>query len=528
MGNNVDIGKEDIEVISGKQQENLEYLIQSAKSTKFTDTSFTDYKVMRYEKANDFALAYYNMPGNAQKLMIAGLTCVYNVNKAMPFTEEERANGFWCSAPIVHIGRLMGLNVEDKKNKSFYRTIKNAATQVVKSTITREDKEMQSFDTFSVINRILYNPLNDGRVYFHFAGGTAQYYLNNVGDFTVYSLILNNHAEARGRNGVIRLIEVLKTNLYKAQRSSLGKVNVYYDYVDLRCKLSMINTDDERVMKIMNSKEYATYEYNETVAYNRILAIEQLDKGLEHVVDGRALKSTQYNDFKNFKRILLDPSQRTFLQCIKDCPDLMDMMFEYTPRRYKDRVIGVFFTIYTVEAYKKKELEQGVQMSLFEILDTPSESNSMSSKDIKDIYETGDVERVNGDIAKKALGQVTKKKKSRGESIEETLAKMEQYFSGREKKYKLGVTDYYTLAKKASADVIIEKYELMEQNDGIREPLKWLLAAIKNDYKASDALAAKKNEVPQNTYKNRFNHFPQNEYDFDAIEEEEEARLREL
>lgn len=512
MENNQNPERE-IEIIRDGRQEELQNMIMSARSTRFTDESFSDYEVMKYEKSNDFALAYYNMSPNAQKLMVAGLTCVYNVNKIIPFTEEEKLNGFWVAAPITHIAKLMGLNVEDKKNKSFYRTVRNASSQVVGATVTKEDKRYQSFDTFSVINRIMYNPLNDGRVYFHFAGGTSQYYLDNAGGFTVYSLILNNHAEKIGKNGVIRLIEVLKTNLYKAQRSPQGKVTVYYDYVDLRCKLSMIDTNDDRVIKILNNKNYTLYEHNEAVAYERVLAVEKLDKGLENIEDGRALKSTQYNDYKNFKRILLDPSQKTFAQCIKDCPELMDMMFEYTPRKYRDRVIGIFFTIYTVEAYKQKELEQGVQLSLFDIIETPAEKIESRIK-ISEIEETSVLEKVSGDIEKKALERATKKKNKEGIGI--TLAKLEQYFKSRsELKYELSVTDYYTLAQKANADVIIEKYELMEDDNGVRDPLKWLLAAIKNDYKPGH-----KNDNQSGSSKNMFNQFQQNKYDFDALEEE--------
>lgn len=505
----------EIEVIRDSRKETLQIqsLISNARSTKFTDDSFSDYETMKYEKSNEFALAYYNMPGNAQKLQCAGLVCVYNINKIMPLSDEELQNGFWVSAPITHVGKLMGLNVEDKKNKSFYRTIKTAAQQVVKSTVTIEDARYQSFDTFSVINRILYNPLNDGRVYFHFTGGTSQYYLNNVGNFTVYSLILNNHAEEKGKSGIIRMIEVLKTNLFKAQRSPQGKVNVYYDYVDLRCKLSMIDTGDERVLRILNDKNYAMYEHNDAVAYERILAIEQLDKGLENVIDGRSLKSTQYNDFKNFRRIVLEPSQKTFLQCIKDCPDLMDMMFEYTPKRYKDRVIGLFFSIYTVDAYKKKELEQGVQMSLFEIMDAPSEKNAVR---IEEIEDPGMAEKVSGDVARRVLESVERKKNK--EDIGVTLAKLEQYFKSRDDlKYQLTITDYYTLAKKAPASVIIDKYELMEQDNGVRNPLKWMLAAIKEDYKSAKEQVKSK---PKTSTQNQFQQFQQNKYDFDALEYE--------
>ena len=486
--------------------------INTAKSTRFTSESFSNAELMVYEKSNDFALAYYNMPGNAQKLMIAGLTCVHNINKVNPISQEELDRGFWCSAPIVHVAKLMGYDVEEKANKSFYRAIKKAAEQVVKATVTMEDKEIQSFDTFSVINRILYNPQGDGRVYFHFTGGTSQYYLNNVANFTVYSLILNQHVAERGNVGAVRLAEVLKTNLYKAKKSPEGKVLVYYDYVDIRCMLSLVDMDDPRIDRILKNKSYAGYVNQEAVAYDRMREIEKIDEWLTKTENGRYMKSnrtSKFTNYWNFVQRVLDPTQKVFLQCIRDYPDLMDMMFEYEPRKYKDKVIGIYFTIYTVEAYKKKELEKGVQMSLFDIL---KEVENKSTDDLEVIEDASVLEVTQGDVENEAKTRKrTRKKKS--DLAVENMKRLEQYFAGlTNPRYKLGMTELFILSQSASADVIIEKYEIMEHTQGVREPLKWMVAAIQNNYQADPV-------VDKSTQKGRkFHNFQQNEYDFEDLE----------
>lgn len=487
--------------------------INTAKSTRFTSESFSNAELMVYEKSNDFALAYYNMPGNAQKLMIAGLTCVHNINKVNPISQEELDKGFWCSAPIVHVAKLMGYDVEEKANKSFYRAIKKAAEQVVKATVTMEDKEIQSFDTFSVINRILYNPQGDGRVYFHFTGGTSQYYLNNVANFTVYSLILNQHVAERGNVGAVRLAEVLKTNLFKAKKSPDGKVVVYYDYVDLRCMLSLVDMDDPRIDKILKSKSYAGYLNQEAVAYNRMLEIEKIDEWLSKTENGRYMKSnrtSKFTNYWNFVQRVLDPTQKVFLQCIRDYPDLMDMVFEYEPRKYRSKVIGIYFTIYTVEAYKKKELEQGVQMSLFDIL---GEFEGKQNDDIERIEDASVLEVTQGDVENEAKNRKRSRKKKSDLAVE-NMQKLEKYFASvSNPQYKLGMTELFILSQSAPAETIIEKYELMERTQGVREPLKWMVAAIQKDFK--DVAPAGKPSTGKN---NKFNNFQQNEYDFEELE----------
>ena len=75
--------EEEVEVISSDD-------LIHRRSTRFTENAFDDPKAMVYEKSNAFALSYYGISKTEQSLLLAGLVAAYNVNKAAPYTEEEK------------------------------------------------------------------------------------------------------------------------------------------------------------------------------------------------------------------------------------------------------------------------------------------------------------------------------------------------------------------------------------------------------------------------------------------------------
>lgn len=491
--------------------------VDSAKSTKFTQDSFSNTQAMVYEKSNAFTLAYYNMTPSAQKLLMAALTCVHHVNRVNPFSQSEKADGFWVSAPITHIARLMGYDVEDKTKKSFYRSIKQAAQQVVSSTVTMEDEGTQSFAVFNVINNILYNPNGDGRVYIHFAGGTSQYYLGLTSNYTMFSLILNQHVTENGNMTAVRLAEILKTNLFRAKNSPDGKVTVYYDYVDLRCMLSMINVKDPKVTQVLKDKKFDNYLSNNSVAYARGCEIDKLDDWLSSMENGAYAKSrrtSKFGVYSNFVKRVLAPAQKAYIECIRDYPDLMDMMFEYEPVHYKGKAIGINFTIYTIEAYVKKEREQGVQMSLSDFMvegqkkDRPKEK--IGAYEDTSMYEVTQVD-VEQEMQSRPKEKPVRKKKFRPAEVEAHIRALEEFLEGYQgARYELRMSEIFLLAQKATADVIIEKFKLMQESSDVREPMAWMTSAIDRDFRRPERKAAPK--------KSGFGDFEQQEYDFDALE----------
>lgn len=517
----------DVEVVD-------EYGQDLIRSTKFTDESFEDKNQMVYEKSNAFALSYYGISRNEQSLLLAGLVSVYNVNKANPYTESEIAAGIQCHVPIQHVAKMMGYDVTDKKNKSFYRAVKTAAVKLTNSkAILKENDDKTGFSVFNIISQVDYNNNNDGRVTFKFSPGASELFLDNKRNFTLYSLILKNKMEKNGKNGAVRLHEVLRTDFYKAEKNEKGFYQVYYDFVDFKCKLFLINTNNPTVKSILNNPRYSLDKIvnNDNLAYERALAIENLDviarenikkikqseeynkitkykKSKEFSEARKRLKMLQqgspeyeeiyknkiypvieieqrlqnqfnnivcqYTEWTDFRKRILVPAQKAFLETIRDT-DLLDMMFEYKPYSYKGKVIGIHFTIYTIDAYKKKEREQGVQISIFDYLN--ERNPSISSSDIEVYDDIGGADKVGGK---------PDKKKKKLEKIDITLSKLENYIKSipESRRIELSATDMFALAKTADFDVLKEKYDLMlTQNNRIETPVAWLKAAIKGDFK---------------------------------------------
>lgn len=536
------------------------------RSTKFTEASFVDASMMVYEKSNRFALSYFGISRNEQSLLLSGLVSAHNINRMNPYTEEEKQAGIQCYVPIKHVARMMGYNIEDK-NKTFYKAVRNAAAKLTSSkSLMLENDDHTGFSVFNIISQVDYNKDNDGMVAFKFSPGASELFLDNKSNFTLYSLILANKMRKIGKSGAVSLHEVLRTEFYKAERSEKGYVEVYYDFIDFKCKLFLVNTNVNTVRKILENPRYHLdlLKNNDALAYERALSIESLDVSTKEAI--RKIRSSeeykkisaykkspeykraiadlkkmqvgteeyealyqskvkavtdldhrlqmlensiicQYTDWSDFRRRVLIPSQKAFLEAIRDT-NLMDMMFEYKPYSYKGKVIGIHFTVYTVEAYKKKEKEQGVQISLFEYLKERGydEYNPMEAS----VYdEIGGAEKV-----------ATKKKKKK-EKVEVTLGKIEQYI--RENpvmKESLSATDMFALAKLADFEVFKEKYDMMKDNVGeIKNPVAWLTSAIKNDYRPAASNVSTTYGSKQGNY-NSFHNFEQREYDFDAIEQE--------
>lgn len=381
-------------------------------------------------------------------------------------------------------------------------------------------------------------------------------FLNNKSNFTLYSLILSNKVARIGKSSAVTLHEVLKTDYYKAEKSDTGKYNVYYDYIDFKCKLFLVNTNNDTVRSILENPRYAPAKIlrSDALAYERAEAIEHLDdatkKSIKEIresdeykrcmeykktqeykkcmsIINKSKESTpeyeeayqkvrevislehklqilndsiicQYNDFRNFRRIILTPAQKAFITAIRDT-DLMDMMFEYKPYSYKGKVIGINFTIYTTEAYKRKEEEQGVQMSLFDYLGDDKES-SMISPEIFD--ELGG--------AKKTPPDPMAKKKKKNVDINENIDRLEKYVDSLpEPKIKFSAAELYSIAAQGTFEAIKEKYDMMPKDGSVANPLGWMVSAIKNDYKTPEAT----------NKKNKFNEFEQRaDYNFDEIE----------
>lgn len=513
------------------QQKIEQTAIRLARTPDFSEEDFQNAELMKYEKANKLALGYYGMNRNSKKLMTAALVLAWNVNKMEMISDEERENGLWVSAPIAHVGKLMGYDVtkgEMKKARYVYQAINEAIDGALEAKVKIEDKETMSIDEFVIIDRIIYNPDETGRCYFHVNGGTCKYVINNAGAFTVYSLILNNYLDKNGTSVAADLYEILKTQLFIAEKNKNGETAFYIDYIDLRAKLALINVNDPRVEDMLKDKRFANYEKDDEVAYQRLLELEKFDVDIDKIHQGSKLKVSSYNKYKHFRERVLVPTQDAFMNCYRNYPDLMPFMFDFAPKKYKGKVIGVLFKVYTIEAFKKKLASEGKQMTIFEI---PLAGEGLESRnEIAETYESAastykatneEVEKIiDSDQKRKtdaARQKPARKREVRDPALEErepflqTLSAINSYFAecGEDFDYQ----DMFTLAMAGTSEDVIEKHSLMQKSTArISNKVGWLLKAIREDWKEP------KQQSPK-AKKGSFNDFKQNDYDFDELEE---------
>lgn len=541
--------------------------IRLARTPHFTDADFQNAELMKYEKANKLALGYYGMARNSKKLMTAGLVLAWNVNKIEMITDDEIENGLWVSAPIAHVGKLMGYEVEIgkmKKNRYVYQAINEAIDGALEAKVKIVDEKTMSIDEFVIIDRIIYNPDDTGRCYFHINGGTCKYVINNAGDFTVYSLILNNYLDKNGTAVAADLYEVLKTQLFKAEKSPDGETKIYMDYVDLRARLNLINVNDPRVDDMLRDKKYANYDKDDEVAYQRILELEKFDDNIDKIHQGSKLKVSSYNNYKHFRERVLVPTQEAFMNCYRNYPDLMPFMFDFAPKKYRGKVIGILFRVYTIEAFKRKLAQEGQQLSIFEL---PFADGGIDSrKEIAETYESSantykatreEVEKIidsdqkrKSDEARQSKSQ--KKKEGRDPALEarepflKTLSAISEYFEECDGDF--DYQDLFSLAMAGTSKDVKEKHALMMASASrITNRVGWLLKALKEDWREPKGKEAKSKEakgkdsrdkttksielsdkesVPgeskgngrKDAKKGAFSDFRQNDYDFDELE----------
>ena len=516
------------------QQRIEQTAIRLARTPHFTEADFENADLMKYEKANKLALGYYGMNRNSKKLMTAGLVLAWNVNKMEKISDEEKENGLWVSAPIPHVGKLMGYDVssgEMKKSRYVYQAINEAIDGALEAKVKIADEKTMSIDEFVIIDRIIYNPDETGRCYFHINGGTCKYVINNAGAFTVYSLILNNYLDKNGTSVAADLYEILKTQLFKAEKNINGETTIYMDYIDLRARLALINVNDPRVDDMLRDKRFANYEKDDEVAYQRLLELERFDVDIDKIHQGNKLKVSSYNKYKHFRERVLVPTQEAFMSCYRNYPDLMPFMFDFAPKKYRGKVIGVLFKIYTIEAFRKKLASEGEQMTLFEI--PVLDSGRDSRKEIEETYESAantykatneEVEKIIDSDQKRKTDAArqtksTRKKEVRDPELEKkepfmrTLNALNEYFSecGEDFDYQ----DMFSLAMAGTSDMVIEKHSLMQKsNVRVTNKVGWLLKAMSEDWKEPKAQKKKAEN------KGSFNAFKQNDYDFEELEKQ--------
>lgn len=496
----------------------------------FSDESVRDPKKMVYEKSNRLVMSYHDLSSNAQGLLSAALVMLRDVRWVL--TPEEFSSGPLISASIKQVGQVMGYDVTSE-NKSFYRAIRNAAKELrAGSSFLIENPGESFFDAVGIIDRVTYNPDNDGRIYFKFGSGSMQYCLGdrNKGDYTLYSMILRNRINQAGKAAAVSLHEILYSEAYKLEDNG-GHVQMRIDYVDLRASLDLIRVNDKNVRRILENPAYQNYKTNEKVAYERLCEIDGLDEPLRKAIQdykkseeytGRMKLDKEerrkvneklsameanircaYSDAYSFRKRVLIPAQKVFVDNIAKAPNLLTYMFEFKMCNYKSKTIAIMFDLYTIERYREKQASTGVQMTLEDIV--PGMCQHVAHPVVEDVKVEAEEPSGRSPAARS---------RSKKESLETTIARLEEYLAGVNFPYKFSALDMVNLSKRANFEALREKMELMmeqyQKGNRHAEPVKWLSAAIRDDYKPS---RSGKDGAPRNA----FHDFKQNSYNYEEL-----------
>lgn len=509
-----------------KKDDNLNVLkggeilkVPVVKSSSIDENSINDRSKLVWEESSDLTLSYQHMTNTEKSLLVAALAHARDVNHMGGLSEEEKNRGFIISCPIRNIAQLMGYDLEkDKVNKSYYRAIRTASKTLRQATFIREIKNAngtKGFEAFGLIDRILYNDNGDGNIQFFFNGAASNFIFgdDSIGNFTLYSIILRNKMKKIGQLDSTRLHEILKRSFYLAKRSGLGMTTVYYDFIDLKCKMGFINIEDKAVVNILNDKRFEDLS-NKKIAYDRALEMEAIDKKTREeliqlkseeydkndkdaVIAHKArIKNKndrivcQYNSYLDFKKRVLVPAQKVFKEMAETEPELMEFMYEFTPVSFKTKVIGINFTIYTLKAYEKKILtEDGVQMTF-------DDFGYMSD---------------NGSKVEAVEDSQPQKKTQR--DINESFNAFFTHITTHPNGYTFEPADIMSLVQEFDHNVLIEKYDGMKSVSACNNPLGWLIMACRENWDVSSTSVNKK---PNTTF---HNFDMKHNYDFDRMEE---------
>ncbi len=514
------------------------------KASHVTEAALSDPRSMKYEESNDLILAYQSFNESESALLTAGAALVHYVQNYsdIPFSDEDISKGVCVSGEIMVVAHMMGYDISTENGRNAaYKTMKAASKSIRAATITQANDKERSFKVYGPVDSVLYNPNHDGKIYFRFSPELSTALINNSKQFSVLNLILRNKAKNIGSHYAARLYEILNTYVWIMKQKNVERHDVYFDYVDLRCQLDLINSKNQQVANILASKEYADYKINDEVAYKRAMAIEELDEIIKKAIaeykesdeyknrdnvdkdEKKRIKDKlkhlnsniicKYNDPRDFKKRVLEPTKDVFLSCYRQYGNLMEICFDYSIYKHRGKMIGVNFSIYTIKGYIAKMEESGHQISLSDI--SPSDFESLQLEDYK-IEENRTRKETSIPEIKEKVHKVPKKEK-----WEDTADLFESYIKSIDMPSELSFSfkNIMDLAKRYDSDLLISKIPVLvdyhKNTSHVNNPTAFLTDAIKGDWSLPDRNAEPKNGKLSNS----FNNFEAKQvYNMDEIE----------
>lgn len=464
---------------------------------------------LKYEKSNMLIYGRYNMSKMAQKTLAYALSTL----RGRHFTKRDMEMGISVTFSSSEIKHVL-VNPNAARRGTLSKELKNIALNLHGKTVfIMGDDDNDDFVSFTFIKTCEYS--NDlFTITFHENMSPYLVNLEKSGNFTVLDV---NHIKGMRSSYTIRIYEICESFAFLAKKNN-GIVVKKFNLIEFKLMIGIIDSEDPDIRAI--TSRYKT-EYNmigkkiEELYESALKEIEDINEKLSHASElslsdkdkeqyikmlqnSRKLRSekiTQIHKYRSateFRRRVLEVAKKELGEMMDRGE--VDVCFDFEMVTVNQQIQGFQMVILTREGreiYRKQKEEANRQYTLY---DYPIfKDNGFSRKRGKNVPE----EQKKEDCAKK-------------EELLDTLDRIDSYLQSHPHNTQLSFKDIYILANLVDSDIFIEKFDQMENSSEVRNPMGWMTAAIKSDYKKTTK-----------SYKNNaFNRFKQNEYDFDELEKE--------
>jgi len=468
---------------------------------------------LKYEKSNMLIYGRYNMSKMAQKTLAYALSTL----RGRHFTKRDMEMGISVTFSSSEIKHVL-VNPNAARRGTLSKELKNIALNLHGKTVfIMGDDDNDDFVSFTFIKTCEYS--NDlFTITFHENMSPYLVNLEKSGNFTVLDV---NHIKGMRSSYTIRIYEICESFAFLAKKHN-GIFVKKFNLIEFKLMIGIIDSEDPDIRAITSryKTDYYTIgkkieelydsalkeidDINEKLNHASELSLSEKDKAdyIKALLNGRKSQSekiTQIHKYRSateFRRRVLEVAKKELGEMMDRGE--VDVCFDFEMVTVNQHIQGFQMVILTREGreiYRKQKKESNRQFTLY---DYPN------FKDVEKKKKKGTARKDTVPDEQKE-GEGGKK-----EELLDTLDRIDSYLQSHPHKVQLSFKDIYILASLVDSDVFIEKFAQMQGASEIRNPMGWMMAAIKGDYK----------KPANNSRKNAFDQFSQNEYDFTALEQE--------
>ena len=318
-----------------------------------SDERLTLVKNVDYPKSNVLISAKYAASLFEHKL------CCLALSDPSRFVVSDGGETIRVTIPASEIKLAMGGNAG-----SFYRDLKRTAQAMNNRQIGIVDDENKTFAYYQIIQTAIYE---NSELRITFNSDLSQYIKDLTQSFTV--LNLPTMLSFRSSNS-LRLYEVIRSRCYnRDKRDENNRWVIEFNLYELYLQLGIVNSDDDKVKKILGGNKNPDYEKT----------VQMAEK-----------KKASLLDWNSFKKSVL-------IKSIAEINEKTELTVEYTPIRggHGGKVRGVIFTVVkgdvltnTPQKSQKSRLDDDEKMDfIFELRELMGE---FGSKELRAIAEASE------------------------------------------------------------------------------------------------------------------------------------------